>query len=105
VRPGQILAEPVRNFHGQVILAKGVTITERHLVTLKAWGVGSIAVAEAGVEPAASLEDDLPADMLERAAKEIVPRFRHNDASNPAVRELVRVAVRRRARRFRDGAP
>jgi hypothetical protein len=44
-----ILAEPIRNRFGQVLLNKGVSLSARHLTILKTWGIPQVLV-ENGTE-------------------------------------------------------
>ena len=44
LQPGMILAAQVNNFLGNTLLKSGVTISEKHIITLKSWGIKSIAV-------------------------------------------------------------
>ncbi|MBA4395413.1 MAG: hypothetical protein C0407_17830, partial [Desulfobacca sp.] len=39
IQPGMVLADPIFNRFGQVLLNKGVQISDRHLNVLKTWGI------------------------------------------------------------------
>ncbi len=47
LEPGMVLAEPVLNRLGQILLSKGSVLSPRHLTVLKTWGI-SAAVIEGG---------------------------------------------------------
>jgi hypothetical protein len=53
VQSGMILAEPVVNRHGQVLLGAGVALTDRHITVLKTWGLRSVVIegGDADTEP------------------------------------------------------
>jgi hypothetical protein len=41
---GMVLAEPIFNRFGQVLLNKGVQISDRHLNVLKTWGIPKVLI-------------------------------------------------------------
>jgi hypothetical protein len=42
VEPGMVLASPVFNPQGAMLLQRGTTITAKHIMLLKAWGVPKV---------------------------------------------------------------
>ena len=44
LEPGMVLAEPVHNFQGVLLLDAGSTLTGKHIQILKSWGVTKISV-------------------------------------------------------------
>jgi len=92
VRPDMVLAADVSDRHGHVLLKEGETITEKHLKIFKMWGVNDLdvrGVDQAVIEARAAEEVD-PA-LLEAAERVARERFRHADADDPVVRELIRL--------------
>ncbi len=62
IEPGMVLAAPVLNRYGQILLGKGVTLTPRHVGILKTWGIPHITVEgglSAGADPAEVNEEIL----------------------------------------------
>jgi hypothetical protein len=41
---GMVLAAPVMNFLGNTLLKSDTTISEKHIITLKSWGVKSVTI-------------------------------------------------------------
>jgi len=84
---------------GRMLLPAGCTLTERHFAILRMWGVLEAEVecdAEADGAPLPPGED-LPAEALAAARAEVEDHFRHNDPGHPAVKELMRICIVRRA--------
>lgn len=99
LRPGQVLAAPVTNLHGQVLLAQGVTLSARQITTLKAWGVDSVAVvAEAASSPTASATP--PEETLRQATLAVDLVFRGGQLGHPLLEELYRLAIVRQLKRL-----
>jgi hypothetical protein len=47
-RPGMVLAEPIVDRRGRVIVKKGSALTQLYISRLRKWGVRELTVAEAG---------------------------------------------------------
>ena len=58
LHPGQILELPVTNFLGNTLLKSGVKITEKSIVTLKTWGIKTVAVMGENGEVIPKLDND-----------------------------------------------
>jgi hypothetical protein len=86
---GMSLNRDVVDRRGNVLLRSGLSLTERHLVLIKAHGIKHIDVASATAAAAApGVREAIPADRL----------FRNLDPHNPLVQELLRVHQIRYAR-------
>ncbi len=48
LKTGRILAADVKNSHGQLLIKKGVEVTDRHVRVLKSWGVVDVQVEGLG---------------------------------------------------------
>ena len=100
LQPGMVLGRNVCDRSGRTLLPEGAELSERHLAILRMWGVmeAEILGDELGVdeEPPAASEEMDPA-LLAEAREEVERIFVHNDPSHPAVRELMRLCVLRRA--------
>jgi hypothetical protein len=57
LKPGMVLAEPIFNRFNQVLLNKGVAITDRHLNVLSTWGIPRV-IIEGGEREETPLELD-----------------------------------------------
>lgn len=85
---GMVTAEPVLNHLGQLLLGRGLTLSARHLIVLKTWGIekclieGETAVAEPEVS-----------DAVRMRAWEHVRERLHWEPGNVWEKELVQIAV------------
>ena len=86
VREGMVLGADVTSQHGQMLLAAGATLTERHLRLLAANGVASIEIAAGAMRAEVGPALD-PAELQHRLEQ----RFAHNDPAHPLIRELKRI--------------
>ena len=102
LKPGRILATDVKNAHGQLLIKKGAEVTERHVRVLKSWGVADVQVEGEGEEGDSSAGETTVESydpvLMEKARVEVMERLRYNSIEHPAIDELVRICVRRRAR-------
>ena len=92
IRADMVLAADVKDRQGRVLLKEGEAITEKHLKIFKMWGVTDLdirGVDQAVIEARAAEEID-PA-LLEAAERVARDKFRHADANDPVVRELIRL--------------
>ena len=65
LKSGMVLTDPAINFLGDVLLKSGAVLSVKNIVTLKSWGVKSVAVlGDAG-------EDALPPIKSDSSASEI----------------------------------
>lgn len=99
LKPGYILKAPVWNWHGQLLLRKGVELTERHLDVLAAWGVAEVEIQEttsqtglAGEEPKSKTVPPLSTETVNH----LEFLFRRLDRSDPVVAELFQVCAQRK---------
>lgn len=68
--PGMILAEPVVNRYGQVVLAAGIELESHHIGRLKTWGVTLISVDAEGDEVSGCNQQ-----VLDRAREQVEERL------------------------------
>jgi len=89
--PGMVLAEPVKDPQGRVVLGAGAELTERHLQVFENWGVTEAVVS--GVERE-DLQTDpggaLPPEMVAELDADIARRFPDNPG--PVLSEIRRLA-------------
>lgn len=53
LQPGMVLAEPIRDRHGNLMLAEGTALTEAHLAALDQRGIASAMVHPERIPPSA----------------------------------------------------
>lgn len=88
---GMITASDVCDRRGKLLIKKEISLTQKHLRTLKAWGVSEVAVTR-----------QMP-DLKPESAKRIDPKIENeinqlfvlNDAQCPAVIELKNLLISR----------
>lgn len=92
------LTADVTSLHGQLLIAAGRELTERHISVLKAWGVDSAAIRD---NATGSPREVHPCDAArENAARSSLHElFHRQDLGNPVVIELFEVCAQRKARR------
>jgi hypothetical protein len=101
LEPGRVLAEPVFNRLGQILLSKGSKISPRHLVVLKTWGIQSAVVENGETE---GKEPVLDEEVKKRAIARIKKRLMWHPQS-PFEEELIQLAIQRAAQRSLRGGP
>ena len=96
---GMVLKQSVFDRSGRMLLPEGATLEEKHFKIFRMWGVLEAEVTdEAEVEPAEPQPaDQLDPALLAEALDEVKRLFVHNDPEHPAIRELMRICVERRA--------
>jgi hypothetical protein len=98
LEPGMVLTADAVLHDGRVLLHCGVTLTEKHIRTFKAWGLleaNVFGVSEEEMTVAAT--DGLDPQRLARAEAKVHAHFRRNDPAHPVVDELMRICVLRAA--------
>jgi len=108
IRPGMTLESDVKDRNGRMLLKAGVALNEGHLRIFKIWGVTEadvLGVSRQAVDEEA--QADIAPELLEVARLHAESRFRHNDQEHPAVRELMKLCIARKAQEAmrRDMAP
>ncbi|UFS70611.1 hypothetical protein LPW11_00105 [Geomonas sp. RF6] len=101
--PGMVVSQNVCDRSGRMLLPAGCTLTEKHFSILRMWGVLEAEVAcdadGDGEVPVPQGGEDFPPEVLHAAREEVERLFLHNDPEHPAVKELMRICVLRRAAR------
>jgi hypothetical protein len=73
ITPGMVLARPVTNFGGAVLIPEGAPIAEKHMDILKKWGITEIFI-QVGDGDASSLPELSESD-LEAVKADLEQRF------------------------------
>ncbi len=98
-QPGMRLVSDIRDANGRILLPAACTLDERKLKALRSWGITEVVVAlEEELRPA---RVELSPAQSAQVEAMVAERFRHNDASHPAVEELQRLIFNRTAAQLR----
>jgi hypothetical protein len=100
LQPGMVLAEPVLNRLGQILMSKGSALSLRHLTVLKTWGI-STAVIEGG--EAEGNDPILDQAIQDRALARIKTRLFWHPQS-PLEKEIIHLAVEQAVQRSLQGS-
>jgi hypothetical protein len=97
--PGMILKRNVTDRSGRMLLPEGATLEAKHFGIFRMWGVLEVEVTDEGeAEPVVQLlGDEADPELMKQASDEICRIFSHNDPEHPAIRELIRICINRRA--------
>ena len=105
IKPGMILAQPVRNPQGVLLLEAGARISKKNIRILKSWGILEISIkgnpAEAASRPGESetrvkgtiemqlkekfsdvLDDPVMVEIFNAACKQLARDFQNNESEN-----------------------
>jgi hypothetical protein len=91
LKPGMVLAEPVHNFQGMLLLDSGATLTGKHIQILKSWGVTKISV-EGESQRKKSGDAGSGSEARLAVEKEMKKKF-SEVMSDPVMMEIMRVAA------------
>lgn len=101
---GMTLAADLKGPDGQMLLPKGVVLSESHIESLRRRGVTRADVG-AGAADAQTDAADLDPALVEASAQYVSRRFAVNDPDHPAVAALFEAAVLHQARALAAGTP
>ena len=98
---GMVLSRSICDRSGRLLLPAGAELTEKHFSIFRMWGVLEAEIVGDNVveEPEATPNQELDPALLCAAREEVELLFVHNDPHHPAIKELVRVCIGRRAAR------
>jgi hypothetical protein len=99
LEPGMVLAEPVFNRLGQILLSKGSKLSPRHITVLKTWGVKSASIDNGHPEERDPVLDE---EIQKRALARIQKRLLWAPKS-PLEEEIISLAVHRVVQRSLQG--
>ena len=97
LKPGQILAEEVRDINGRLLLASGNEIQTNHIRIFMIWGISEVngAGAASGRD---KIDPELDSELVEQAKESMMVLCRHLDMEHPAIKEIYKLAVQFRCR-------
>ena len=98
LKPGMILAKPVRNFQEILLLNEGTELSEKNIRMLKSWGVVDILV-EGGGDKDEGREVELDSKAKESIERELKEKF-SEVLEDEIMVEIMRAAGRRLEKKF-----
>jgi hypothetical protein len=97
--PGMVLASDVRDRSGRLLLTGGTELNDRHLYILRTWGIIEAEVSGEEEDPEGpELANAIAPELWSAIEGEITPLFRHADIAHPAMKELLRMRIMKKAR-------
>ncbi len=87
VETGAILAADVADRNGRVLLKAGVCLNEKHIRTLRTWGVLEVNIE--GDDIPTQADNHYPESWLTEANEHAVEHFRHCPLDHPFVSALI----------------
>lgn len=98
--PGQIVQEDVLNENGQLLIKKGLALTERHIHLLKTWGIPLVNIEGADGPTQSEPTLTLSPEAISKAEEFHFPRFRHLPQDDKIISQVIRHCIQRSARRW-----
>lgn len=97
---GMILAEPVHNSFGQILLQKGHELNSKSIKVLKTWNVRVVYVHDSNTD--INIEEELNSEILELAKEKIKSRMEWEPRNDNEI-DLFNTAVEITARQLLKG--
>ncbi len=94
LKEGMVLAGDVKNKHGNIMIKKGMTLSERHIMLLKAWGIPDANVE--GLEREQLHEEEMKTvspeviEAIEQQLRDLFPPLEGNEV----MAEVYRIAMK-----------
>jgi hypothetical protein len=93
-----VLRKDVCDRSGRMLLPAETELTEKHLQIFRTWGVLEAEIAgDSDNDAGGQVTDDIDPEVLAEAEAHVRPLFMHNDAEHPAIKELLRLCIARKA--------
>lgn len=98
---GMVLSRAVCDRGGRMLLPAGAELTEKHFSIFRMWGVLEVEILGDSVaeDAEATPNEELDPALLAEARDLVERLFVHNDREHPAIKELKRICIDRRAAR------
>lgn len=97
-REGMVLAAPVTDRRGRLLLPEGRPLTERHVEALRMWGISHVEVE--GDDPVDEADPTVDPETLDQAREIVDARFGNQKGAHTLLDLLHEQAVAREARRL-----
>jgi hypothetical protein len=82
LKPGMVVRGEVSNKHGNVLLKKGDSLTEKNIVLLKSWGITEIDIVTVDNQQSESEDNAIlspeKVESIEKEVREMFPEFQDN---------------------------
>jgi len=95
---GMELIQPVRTLRGITLFNTGITLTEKHIKALKAWGITEIEIKGEN-DTASPSRRNLDDSSRNEVIGEVDFIFQKADMTKPLVRELYELAIKHKIKR------
>ena len=97
LKMGMILGSHARDPNGRLLLPAGEEITDKHILTLKAWGIAEVDIEGnedevAKGQPSVKKAKPVPTQVIE----EVDELFRYTNKQHPAIKELIELCKLRK---------
>jgi len=94
LQPGMILASPVYNIQGLLLLKAGAELTELNIKMLRSWGVDSVAIYDQGKgkEDIQDTESDADKNMISNIKTELMGKF-EGTLTHPVMQKIMDAAI------------
>ena len=100
LKPGMILAEPVVNQAGSLLLEKNISLTKRRIWMLKTWGIDKVSIEGKSKEGGkTAIETEL--EIRETIEKELRAKF-EDTITDPVMETIMKAAARQLQKSLRD---
>ena len=99
-QPGMVLAAPVTDRRGRLLIPADACLSTRHVQALQMWGVSHIEVE--GEVPEDTSPKDVPQEDVEGIRSEVHARFGSTDLGHPFIYALRECAVNRAVKAARE---
>ena len=94
--PGMELNSPLKSQQGRQLLPAGIVLTDKHINTLKIWGIVEVDIVGEGAEDNAGKKlEELPPELVRKTKELTLARFQLTDTRHPAVRNLAKLHLTR----------
>ena len=93
LKPGMILAEPVRNQFGSLLLDKDTSLTKKRIWMLKTWGVDKVSVKGKAKEGYKTTIEETELKTKEAIEKELRAKF-EDTTDDPIMETIMKAAAR-----------
>ena len=94
---GMVLASHARDPNGRLLLPAGEEITDKHIRTLKAWGIAEVDI-EGNKDEAGQTSGKNGESVPIQVQEEVDELFRYSNRKHPAIKELVELCVLRKTK-------
>ncbi len=99
IREGMVTATEVKDRVGRILLASGITITEKHLKIFKTWGITEVKIKTVKRELPTSDDIESKKEVVDPLIiKELDQLFQFTDRRHPVMDELYSLCLSRKVK-------